>query len=60
MRRFEGAIALGVLLRPVTTAESAAIVRKIEAFRDRRHESQPREPSAGCVFKNRPARRRGS
>ena len=50
----EAAIVLGALLRPVATAESAAIVRKIGAFRDRRHESQPREPSAGCVFKNPP------
>ena len=46
------AIALGALLRPVATAESAAINRQIDVYRSKRHESQPREPSAGCVFRN--------
>jgi UDP-N-acetylenolpyruvoylglucosamine reductase len=48
------AIALGALLRPAATAESAAINRQIEAYRCKRHETQPREPSAGCVFRNPP------
>ena len=46
------AIALGALLRPAATAESGAIDRQIEAYRNRRREAQPREPSAGCVFRN--------
>ncbi|MGH7996147.1 MAG: FAD-binding protein, partial [Opitutaceae bacterium] len=29
-----------------------AIERQIDVYRRRRHESQPREPSAGCIFKN--------
>jgi UDP-N-acetylenolpyruvoylglucosamine reductase len=48
------AIALGALLRPAAKAESDAINRQIDAYRSQRHESQPREPSAGCVFRNPP------
>ncbi|MBI5380280.1 MAG: UDP-N-acetylmuramate dehydrogenase [Opitutae bacterium] len=45
-------IALGARLRPSTVADSEAISRQIETYRRKRHESQPREPSAGCVFRN--------
>jgi UDP-N-acetylenolpyruvoylglucosamine reductase len=55
----ESAIALGALLRPAAKAESAAISRQIDLFRRQRHETQPREPSAGCVFKNPPGRSAG-
>jgi UDP-N-acetylenolpyruvoylglucosamine reductase len=48
------AIALGAVLRPSTRVESAAVGRQIDAYRQKRHETQPREPSAGCVFKNPP------
>jgi UDP-N-acetylenolpyruvoylglucosamine reductase len=57
----DGGIALGALLLPpaaAATAEEAArpaaddIARRLDAHRDRRRESQPREPSAGCIFKN--------
>ena len=48
------AIALGVLLKPAAQVESEAISRQIDVYRRKRHESQPREPSAGCVFKNPP------
>jgi len=48
------AIALGALLRPPAQAEAAAIARQIDAYRRQRQESQPREPSAGCIFKNPP------
>jgi UDP-N-acetylmuramate--L-alanine ligase/UDP-N-acetylenolpyruvoylglucosamine reductase len=48
------AIALGALLRPGARAEIGAINLQIEAYRRRRQESQPREPSAGCVFRNPP------
>jgi UDP-N-acetylenolpyruvoylglucosamine reductase len=48
------AIALGALLRPAAPAAAAEIARLIETYRSQRHEAQPREPSAGCVFKNPP------
>ncbi len=48
------ALALGALLRPVAQAEGEAIGRQIDVYRRVRHETQPREPSAGCVFKNPP------
>lgn len=52
----ETAIALEALLRPARVApgEDEAIRRQIDAYRDKRHHSQPREPSAGCIFKNPP------
>ncbi len=50
----ESAIALGaVLLPPAAGAKSSAdINQQIDAYRDKRRKSQPREPSAGCIFKN--------
>jgi UDP-N-acetylmuramate--L-alanine ligase/UDP-N-acetylenolpyruvoylglucosamine reductase len=48
------AIALGALLRPASQAEAGDIARQIDAYKDKRHKSQPREPSAGCIFKNPP------
>jgi UDP-N-acetylenolpyruvoylglucosamine reductase len=48
------AIALGAVLRPASPAASEEISRQIDVYRRKRHESQPREPSAGCVFKNPP------
>lgn len=48
------AIALGALLRPAAQAEAEAIRRQMDTYARKRHESQPREPSAGCVFKNPP------
>lgn len=48
------AVALGALLRPSSLAADEAINRQIDVYRRKRHESQPREPSAGCVFKNPP------
>jgi UDP-N-acetylenolpyruvoylglucosamine reductase len=50
----EQAIALGALLRPASQAEAAAINAKITGYRNKRRETQPREPSAGCMFKNPP------
>ena len=46
------AIGVGALLRPAAQAESDGISRQIDVYRKKRHESQPREPSAGCIFKN--------
>lgn len=48
------AIALGACLRPAATAESSDIRRLIDVYQKKRVESQPREPSAGCIFKNPP------
>jgi UDP-N-acetylenolpyruvoylglucosamine reductase len=50
----QDAIALGALLRPATMMESETINGQLEVYRRRRQESQPREPSAGCVFRNPP------
>ncbi len=46
------AIAIGATLRPATVADASAIKRQMDAYAKKRHESQPREPSAGCIFKN--------
>lgn len=48
------AIALGAVLRPASQAEAQAVARQIDVYRRKRQESQPREPSAGCIFKNPP------
>ena len=41
----------GVLL---DQAQRTAVARQIDTYRRKRQESQPREPSAGCIFKNPP------
>ncbi len=53
-RELAGAIALGALLRPAGPAAAADISRAMDVYRQRRQETQPREPSAGCVFRNPP------
>jgi UDP-N-acetylmuramate--alanine ligase len=50
----QAAIALGARLKPAATAESTDIRRQIDVYQKKRVESQPREPSAGCIFKNPP------
>lgn len=50
----EGAIALGAVLRSSGRAPTEDILRQIEAYREKRQASQPREPSAGCLFRNPP------
>ena len=35
-------------------SDADAVARQIDVYRKKRHESQPREPSAGCIFKNPP------
>ena len=47
-------IALGALLRPVAQSDALAVSRQIDVYRRKRQETQPREPSAGCIFKNPP------
>ena len=46
------AIALGALLKPASQSEAASIAKQIEAYKEKRQKTQPREPSAGCIFKN--------
>lgn len=53
-RGLDGAIALGALLRPAAQAERDAIGRQIDVYRRKRQESQPKERSAGCIFRNPP------
>jgi UDP-N-acetylenolpyruvoylglucosamine reductase len=53
------AIALGALLKPAAHAEADSINRQIDVYRDKRQKSQPREPSAGCIFKNPPGNSAG-
>ncbi|RRJ99713.1 UDP-N-acetylmuramate dehydrogenase [Opitutaceae bacterium TAV3] len=51
----ENAIALSATLRPGNAGLQLAspnIARQVDAYRDKRKKSQPREPSAGCIFKN--------
>lgn len=53
------AIALGALLRPAAKADAEAVARQIDVYKRKRQESQPREPSAGCIFKNPPGNSAG-
>ena len=48
------AIALGALLRPVAPSDTESVARQIDVYKRKRLESQPRDPSAGCIFKNPP------
>jgi UDP-N-acetylenolpyruvoylglucosamine reductase len=48
---FRTHIALGAILRG-QTALKESIFEKTTAFSEKRWESQPKEPSAGCIFKN--------
>ena len=50
----ETAVALGAYLRPAARGATTDIRRQIEVYQKKRVESQPREPSAGCIFKNPP------
>jgi UDP-N-acetylenolpyruvoylglucosamine reductase len=50
----ESAIALGAVVRARSHADSAAIRERLRQFQAHRQASQPREPSAGCIFKNPP------
>lgn len=45
-------IAVGAVLKPNAVSESDLVGRQIDVYRSKRQESQPREPSAGCIFKN--------
>lgn len=53
------AVALWAVIRPISTTDAPRVARQIEDYRKKRHESQPREPSAGCIFKNPPGNSAG-
>lgn len=48
---FRTHLALGAVLRG-TPADSAAIAARMAQYSEKRWGSQPKEPSAGCIFKN--------
>lgn len=45
-------VALGAVFEAKSFAGSVEIRRQIDAYAETRKSSQPREPSAGCIFKN--------
>lgn len=45
-------VAISAILRPREISEAEQVGRQIDVYRSKRQESQPREPSAGCIFKN--------
>ena len=48
-----GTIAIGALLKSNASGLPQGEIRAtIDTYQEKRHESQPREPSAGCIFKN--------
>lgn len=51
-RELESAIAVSAILQPHEVSEAEKVGRQIDVYRAKRQESQPREPSAGCIFKN--------
>jgi UDP-N-acetylenolpyruvoylglucosamine reductase len=48
---FRNHIALGAVLRG-TPAEPGAVRERMDSYSRKRWETQPRQPSAGCIFKN--------
>ena len=50
--QLRGAVALEAVLQPASPAETSEIREQIAAYAERRRKTQPREPSAGCIFKN--------
>lgn len=53
------AIALGAVIVARSREETAAIRARISAYQEKRQATQPREPSAGCVFRNPPGESAG-
>ena len=53
-RELQTGIAIGAVLRTRGPAEVALVRQRIAELQRNRMESQPLEPSAGCIFKNPP------
>ena len=45
-------IALGAILRSVNSEDEVSIRGRMDSYSSSRKSSQPRDPSAGCIFKN--------
>ncbi|MBK1856852.1 UDP-N-acetylmuramate dehydrogenase [Cerasicoccus arenae] len=52
-------MALSAVLRSGASTPGDSIREQMDAYAGRRKESQPREPSAGCIFKNPPGNHAG-
>lgn len=50
----ENAIATAAILQPAASMPGDSVARQIDVYREKRKKSQPRQPSAGCIFKNPP------
>lgn len=48
----ETAIATAAVLRPAAALAADEVASRLRACAEKRKKSQPREPSAGCIFKN--------
>lgn len=51
-KNLENALAIGAILKSSETQNQEAIRQKLDSFATKRKATQPREPSAGCIFKN--------
>lgn len=51
-QELQDAVALAAVLKPREVSAAEQVGRQIDVYRTKRQESQPREPSAGCIFKN--------
>lgn len=52
VEELDAGIALGAVLRSAETTEEPDIRRRMDSYATIRKSSQPRGPSAGCIFKN--------
>jgi len=52
IREISHGIALGAILKSAETEEAVSIRDRMDGYANLRKSSQPREPSAGCIFKN--------
>jgi len=58
-RELRGSVAVGAVLKSGQSAAPTEINQQVDVYRRKRQESQPREPSAGCIFKNPPGHSAG-
>ena len=52
VREISCGIALGAILKSAEVVQEASIRKRIDEYSVLRKSSQPRDPSAGCIFKN--------
>jgi UDP-N-acetylmuramate--alanine ligase len=51
-RELEEGCAIDAILRAPSRTESEKIREQIQTYQNHRYETQPKDPSAGCIFKN--------